>query len=73
MSASTIFQNEEIYQKIFLESLESIPQATEAIKKSYSEMGSVFEEHIGAIEEWMFRHAYECGYRAAMDEIKKGE
>lgn len=73
MSTSTIFQNEEIFQKIYLESLESIPQATEAIKKSYTEIGNVFNKYVEATEEWMFRYAYECGYRAAMAKLKLGE
>lgn len=72
MSASRIFQNEETFQKIYLECLESIPQATETIKKSYKEMGRIFDEYIADTEECMFRYAYECGYRAAMAKMEMG-
>lgn len=72
MSTSTIFPNEEIFQKIYSESLESIPQATEVIRESYAEIGNVFNKYVEATEEWMFRYAYECGYRAAMAELKMG-
>ena len=67
-----VFPNEETFQKIFLECLENAPTATEAIKSSYSGMDSMFNNYIEAIEEWIFRHAYQCGYEAALNEMGKG-
>ncbi len=71
-TVKTIFPNEETFQKIYEECLESIPQATEAIKSSYAEMGLQFGKYIAATEEWMFHHAYQCGYEAAIKAMQKG-
>lgn len=71
-TVNTVFPNEETFQEIFEECLATTPQATEAIKSSYAEMGNMFEEYIVATEEWMFRHAYQCGYEAAAQAFQKG-
>lgn len=71
MNKLTIFQNEEAFQKIFEECLGTMPQATEAIKSSYEGMDDMFNKYLEATEEWIFRYAYECDYRAAMA-IQKG-
>lgn len=35
-------------------------------------MHDMFEEYLCAIEEHTFRYAYQCGYEAAIAEMKKG-
>ena len=72
-TAKAVFPNEETFQKIYEECLGTIPQATEAIKSSYAGMGKMFEKYLAATEEWMFRHAYQCGYEAAVKTIQKGD
>lgn len=71
-TVNTVFPNEETFQKIYNECLETTPQATEAIKSSYAGMNNMFDKYLAATEEWMFRHAYQCGYEAAMKAMQKG-
>ena len=67
-----VFPDEETFQKIYCECLEKAPQAPEAVTNSYSAMSEIFEEYLSAVEEYTFRHAYQCGYEAAIAEMKKG-
>ena len=71
-TAKAVFPNEEAFQETYAECLESIPKATEAIRSAYAEMGSLFDKYVAATEEWVFRHAYKCGYEAAMKAMQKG-
>lgn len=71
-TVNTVFPNEETFQKIYEECLTTIPNATEAIKSSYAGMNNMFDKYLAATEEWMFRHAYQCGYEAAMKALQKG-
>lgn len=66
------FSDEETFQTIYMECLERRPHAPEAVTNSYSAMGEIFEEYLSAVEEYTFRHAYQCGYEAAIAEMKKG-
>lgn len=71
-TAKVVFPNEEAFQETYAECLGTIPKATEAIKSTYAEMGKMLEKYLAATEEWMFRHAYQCGYEAAMEAMQKG-
>ena len=61
-----VFSSEEEFQRIYGECLENQPQATEAIRSSYKGMHETFQDYLCAIEEHMFRYAYQCGYEAAL-------
>ena len=67
-----VFPDEEIFNKIYEKCLEDRPQATEEIRETYGAMHDNFERYLSAIEEWMFRHAYQCGYEAALQHLQKG-
>lgn len=54
------------------ECLTTTPQATGAIKSSYAGMNDMFDKYFAATKECMFRHAYQCGYEAAMKALQKG-
>ncbi len=71
-TVNTVFPDEETFQRIYAECLTATPQATEAIKSSYDGMNDMFNKYLDATEEWMFRHAYQCGYEAAMKALQKG-
>lgn len=66
------FPNEETFQEIYEECLDNQPQASEATRSSYKRMGEIFDQYLCAIQEDVFRYAYQCGYRAAMSEMQKG-
>lgn len=66
------FLSEEVFERIYEECLENKPQASDAVKNSYRGMGNMFEEYLCAIQEDMFRYAYQCGYKAAVSEMQKG-
>lgn len=72
MSKLTVFQTEEQFNKIYEKCLATMPQATKAIETSYHGMDDMFNDYIEALEEHTFRHAYQCGYEAAMAEINNG-
>lgn len=71
-TVNTVFPNEETFQRIYAECLTTTPQATGVIKSSYAGMNDMFDKYLAATEEWMFRHAYQCGYEAAMKALQKG-
>lgn len=63
---STVFPNEETFQKIYEECLEDKPCVALSVTDCYKAMGSAFDEYLGATQKHMFRFAYQCGYEAAM-------
>ncbi len=67
-----LFSDEKTFEKIYEECLENEPQVSEAVRSSYKEMNKAFEEYLSAIQENMFRYAYQCGYEAAVKAILKG-
>ena len=67
-----VFPNEETFQRIYEEGLENQPQASEAVRSSYNRMNGVFNEYLSAVQEDMFRYAYQCGYEAAVAAFVKG-
>lgn len=68
--STTIFPNEETFQKIYEECIEHEPCVTSAVTDSYKGMGNMFQEYLDAVQEHMFRYAYQCGYEAAMESMK---
>ena len=60
------FSSEDEFQRIYEECLENEPLATEAVRSSYKGMQETFENYLCAIEEHMFRYAYQCGYETAL-------
>ena len=62
-----VFPDEETFQKIYGECLEkSAPPACEAVQNSYHCMNELFNTYLEAIQEHMFRYAYQCGFEAAL-------
>lgn len=61
-----VFPNEEIFNKIYEECLENAPSVPDKVRESYSQMHTMFEEYLCAIEEHTFRYAYGNGYEAGM-------
>lgn len=62
-----VFPDEETFQKIFSECLENNAFPTsESVKNSYYEMNELFNKYLEAIQESMFRYAYQCGFNAAL-------
>jgi len=68
------FPNEETFQKIFSECLEnnSVP-ASKTIENCYHEMSNLFIKYLEAIQENMFRYAYQCGFKAALEACRKSK
>ncbi len=67
-----VFPNEEVFEKIYYECLENEPTAPESVTRGYREMRNAFEEYLSAVNEHMFRYAYQCGYEAAVAVFRKG-
>lgn len=63
-----VFPDEESFNKIFDACMDNAPQAPEQVRTAYMEMYSAFERYLDAIEEYKFRHAYQCGYEAAVQQ-----
>lgn len=42
------------------------------MRSSYNGMNGVFDEYLSAVQEDMFRYAYQCGYEAAVAAFVKG-
>ena len=60
------FRNEEEFEEAYVKFLASLPQAGKRITDSHEKMEACFLDYLDAFERWVFRHAYECGYAAAM-------
>lgn len=61
-----IFPDEETFQRIYGECMENEPQASEKIRTGYRKMDEWFELYLCAVQEEMFRYAYQCGYEAGL-------
>jgi len=69
-----VFPDEETFQKIFSECLENNSAPTsQAIESSYREMNDLFVKYLEAIQENMFRYAYQCGFNAALKVCRESE
>ena len=56
------------YKSIYSEFLDSDnEQASEEVRKAYSDMGEAFENYLCFIQEDLFRKAYEFGYAKGVE------
>ena len=60
------FASEPEFEEAYVKFLAGLPQAAEEITGGHERMESSFMAYLDAFERWIFRHAYECGYAAAM-------
>ena len=60
------FTSESEFDDAYERFLADLPQAGEEITGGHERMESSFLAYLDAFERWVFRHAYECGYAAAM-------
>lgn len=66
-SPAEIFPDEETFQRIYTECLErNAAPPSETVQDSYRGMSNLFNEYLEAIQEHMFRYAYQCGFEAAL-------
>ena len=62
-----LFADDDAFQKLFADCLEANAAPTsKAIENSYRSMIKLFNEYLEAIQENMFRYAYQCGFKAAL-------
>ena len=67
-----VFPNEEVFREIYGECIENQQQASKDVRDSYSRMNDEFENYLNAVQEDMFRYAYQSGYEAAVLAFGKG-
>ena len=60
------FLNEDEFEGAYERFLADLPQAGRRITDSHDRMESSFRDYLDAFEKWVFRHAYESGYAAAV-------
>ncbi len=72
MKKSSVFANEEEFQEIYDNFLKEGRPDDGSVMNAYKKMSEAIENYVIAVEEDMFRHAYECGYKAAMEKMRKG-
>ena len=60
------FESESKFDKAYEKFLADLPQAGGVIRNRHARMEDSFRSYLDAFEKWVFRHAYEAGYAAAM-------
>nr|WP_296440751.1 hypothetical protein [uncultured Acetatifactor sp.] len=60
------FTNESEFDQAYEKFLADLPQAGNAIRNRHAMMENCFRDYLDAFEKWVFRHAYEAGYAAAL-------
>ena len=60
------FANESEFDEAYERFLADLPQAGIAVRSRHERMERNFTAYLDAFEKWVFRHAYEAGYAAAM-------
>ena len=60
------FASESEFDDAYERFLEGLPQESGVIRHRHEKMEASFLAYLDAFERWVFRHAYECGYAAAM-------
>ena len=63
------FPDEETFQKIYDECLDNAPFVSDEVLHAQEKLSDWFEVYVGALDEYTFRYAYQCGYSAAMEEV----
>ena len=66
------FASESEFDDAYERFLASLPQAGKRITDSHEKMEACFLDYLDAFERWVFRHAYESGYAAAMAAVSSG-
>ena len=65
-----VFPDEETFQRIYSACLENCAVPTSvAVQNSYRDMNELFNSYLEAIQEQMFRYAYQCGFEAALKQL----
>lgn len=72
MKESSVFASEEEFQKIYDDFLEGSRSDDGSVMSAHKKMSEAIENYVIAIEDDMFRLAYEYGYKAAMEKMRKG-
>ena len=67
-----LFEDEEVFQKVYSECMKNSPSAPTVVMENFKKLDSAFDRYLNSVQENAFRYAYQCGYEAAMAEIKKG-
>ena len=60
------FSDEAEFEEAYERFLGGLPKAGKGITDSHEKMEACFLDYLDAFERWVFRHAYECGYAAAI-------
>lgn len=60
------FLSEDEFEGAYERFLADLPQAGRRIADCHERMESSFRDYLDAFEKWVFRHAYESGYAAAV-------
>ena len=60
------FESESKFDKAYEKFLADLPQAGGVIRNRHARMEDSFRSYLDAFEKWVFRHAYEAGYAAAL-------
>lgn len=66
---SKAFSDEAEFEETYVRFLENLPPAWKGIPDSHERLDACFLDYLDAFERWVFRHAYEGGYVAAMERI----
>jgi len=72
MKTGKAFPDEETFRRIYEKSVEAMPYATRAVRNNHRKMERAFDKYLAAIQENMFRYAYQCGYEAGTVAVRKG-
>lgn len=67
------FESESKFDKAYEKFLADLPQAGGVIRNRHARMEDSFRSYLDAFEKWVFRHAYEAGYAAALAGVADGQ
>ncbi len=67
-----VFKDNKEFAEIYDKSLDNYPMLSNKAKNLRNKADDLMEEYFDALERYAFRYGYECGYKAAMTEMKKG-
>lgn len=66
------FRDEAEFEAEYERFLSGRPQAGEEVRDSHERMEASFRDYLDIFGMWVFRHAYECGYAAAISKAADG-
>lgn len=67
-----LFEDEKVFREVYSECMEHSPSAPTVVMENIKKLDSAFDKYLNSVQEHTFRYAYQCGYGAAMAEVKKG-